>query len=223
MKACRDSKPNCKTVNLQAILLQKMFTFSHKILGTPIFYCGGSIQSTAWCPMPTAVDGNILLERDQYLALSVFHEEHKYRSASEATFESEYLIQIWNCRQLCNARSAQSMPELEMCIAHQYGRMWSLVWCPSGCYDKERLGLLAAACSDGTVRLFSIPNTSILEKEIKYKHKKKLGLNHIYLTFERTSSKPLILRAEANMTLRLNLMEISECTSLDWDSVLGHR
>ena len=132
-----------------------------------MFYCGGSIQSTAWCPMPAIINGTTL-ERDQYLALSVFHEEHRLRSATGATFESDYLIQIWNCGKLNNAQPAQEIPELDLCIAHCYGRVWSLIWCPSGCYDSQRLGLLAAACSDATVRLFSIPNTSTLDKEIKY-------------------------------------------------------
>ena len=146
---------------------QHLFTAFHVILGTPMFYCGGSIQSAAWCPMPAISDG-MILERDQYLALSVFHEEHRLRSASIATFESDYLIQIWNCGKLRNGDPSQEIPELELCIAHSYGRVWSLIWCPSGCYDSQRLGLLAAACSDGTVRLFSIPTTSTLDKQIKY-------------------------------------------------------
>ncbi len=117
--------------------------------------------------MPAVVDGTTL-ERDQYLALSVLREEHLLRSASEAAFGSEYLIQIWNCGNIRNVGPAEVAPELEFCIAHNYGRVWSLVWCPSGCYDKERLGLLATACSDGTVRIFSIPNPSVLTKEKKY-------------------------------------------------------
>lgn len=117
--------------------------------------------------MPANVDGTTL-ERDQYLALSVLHEEHLHRSASEAAFGSEYLIQIWNCGNIHNGVPAQAAPELEFCIAHNYGRVWSLVWCPSGCYDEERLGLLAAACSDGTVRIFSIPNPTTLTKENRY-------------------------------------------------------
>lgn len=117
--------------------------------------------------MPAVVDGSTT-ERDQYLAVSVLHEEHLYRSASEAAFGSEYLIQIWNCGNIRNVCPAQVAPELEFCIAHNYGRVWSLVWCPSGCYEQERLGLLAAACSDGTVRIFSIPNPTTLTKENRY-------------------------------------------------------
>jgi hypothetical protein len=62
------------------------------VLGTPTFFYGGSIHGVSWCPMPAVVDGSTT-ERDQYLAVSVLHEEHLYRSASEAAFGSEYLIQ----------------------------------------------------------------------------------------------------------------------------------
>lgn len=184
------------------VTLEKLRRFQSQLQnGTPTFFCGGSIHGVSWCPMPAVVDGSTT-ERDQYLAVSVLHEEHLYRSASEAAFGSEYLIQIWNCGNIRNVCPAQVAPELEFCIAHNYGRVWSLVWCPSGCYDQERLGLLAAACSDGTVRIFSIPNPTTLTKE---------------------NSKPLFLLTDANVTLRLNTKEISECTSLDWDSTLGHK
>lgn len=118
--------------------------------------------------MPPVVDESSSFERDQYLALSTFHEEHRKRSASEAAFASEYLIQIWNCGKLRNLVPAETAPKLVIGIAHGYGRIWSLVWCPSGCYEYERLGLLAAACSDGTVRLFSVPNATTLSQEERY-------------------------------------------------------
>ena len=47
--------------------------------------------------------------------------------------------------------------------------MWKLEWCPSGCYQNSdlsdtigipnhhaRMGLLAAACSDGCIRIYSL-------------------------------------------------------------------
>lgn len=184
------------------VTLERLLRFQSKLQnGTPTFFCGGSIQSASWCPMPAVLDG-AAVDRDQYLALSIFHEEHRFRSASQAAFASENLIQIWNCGTLHNTVPPQVAPHLEICVAHNYGRIWSLVWCPSGCYDKERLGLLAAACSDGTIRIFSIPNTSLSTKNI---------------------NEPSFLRICANVTLRLNTTETSECTSLDWDSTSGHK
>lgn len=106
--------------------------------------------------------------RDQYLAVSIFREEHQQRSAALAPFESKYAIQIWNCGKLDSAQGASTMPVLEMSLAHEHGRMWSLAWCPSGCYDSNRLGLLAAACSDGTVRIFSVPHPSNMSPHSRY-------------------------------------------------------
>lgn len=59
-----------------------------------------------------------------------------------------------------------TVPKLALGIAHDYGAVWCMEWCPSGCYEPpdvgvpecrlRRLGLLGAACSDGTIRIFSI-------------------------------------------------------------------
>lgn len=58
-------------------------------------------------------------------------------------------------------------------VAHNSGTIWCLEWCPSGCYQDEslnnckreneiesslkRMGMLAAACSDGNVHIYSLP------------------------------------------------------------------
>lgn len=78
-------------------------------------------------------------------------------------------------------------PKFALGIAHEYGTVWCLEWCPSGCYDEtedqetdelpddtksvkdnseklRRLGLLAGAFSDGTVRIFSVAVPSELER-----------------------------------------------------------
>ena len=132
-----------------------------------MFFCGGSIHSVAWCPTPVETSTN-RVELDQYLAVSAFNEEDRLKSATHSSFSSKYVIQIWNCGKLRNQESPTVLPTLELCIAHGFGRMWSLVWCPSGCYNDPRLGLLAAACSDGSVRLFSIPNPSALQLKERY-------------------------------------------------------
>lgn len=56
-----------------------------------------------------------------------------------------------------------SVPALLYSIACDFGPIWSLKFCPSGCYNSkdggdeyERLGLLAAAGSDGNVYIFSL-------------------------------------------------------------------
>lgn len=48
--------------------------------------------------------------------------------------------------------------------------IWHMEWCPSGCYDEEdsnglrRMGLLAVACSDGNIVIYSIHFPGELQK-----------------------------------------------------------
>lgn len=59
-------------------------------------------------------------------------------------------------------RQFNSLPSLEFCLLHNHGMIWHMEWCPSGCYDEEdsnglrRMGLLAVACSDGNIIIYSI-------------------------------------------------------------------
>ena len=131
-----------------------------------MFFCGGAIQSAVWCPMPMPMVDVKVEERDQYLAVSVFKDEDMYRSPSQCPFESKYAVQIWNCGKLRNSIAAHTAPSLELLLAHSFGRVWSLAWCPSGCYDESRLGVLAAACSDGSVRVFSVPHPHVLSNTL---------------------------------------------------------
>ncbi|KAK9702326.1 hypothetical protein QE152_g30043 [Popillia japonica] len=73
------------------------------------------------------------------------------------------LIQFWNYGVLHNKTISTTTPKLEFCIAHNYGIVWCMEWCPSGCYDSaevkdslKRLGLLAIACSDSQVYIYTV-------------------------------------------------------------------
>lgn len=56
-------------------------------------------------------------------------------------------------------------PTLIFGLALNYGPIWHMEWCPSGCYDEkifhndriQRMGLLAVAGSSSTVNIYSIP------------------------------------------------------------------
>lgn len=102
--------------------------------------------------------------RAQYLALSTFHDEHRFRGAAQSSFAARGAIQLWNCGPLRNAEAPTAVPHLDLCLAHDYGRVWDLEWCSSGCYDEARLGILAVAFSDGAVRVFPIPQPAKLLK-----------------------------------------------------------
>jgi len=188
---------------VKGITYEKLRKFEAKLHhGTPMFFCGGPIHSVAWCPTPVPTPSLPPVERDQYLAVSAFRNEDNLKTATLSHFSAKYVIQIWNCGKLRQHESPTAAPKLELCIAHDYGRVWSLLWCPSGCYTDTRLGVLAAACSDGTVRLFSVPHSGVLERK---------------------ESEPLALKAEPSLSLALNVQDASECTSLHWDSTQGHR
>ena len=129
-----------------------------------MFFCGGSIVSAAWCPMPfQPPDANKRTGRHQYLAICVLKDKHRFRGASESPFSSDYAIQLWNCGPLRNREAAGFTPQLDMCVGQPYGRVWAMEWCPSGCYDDKRLGVLASACSDGTVRLTPVPQPTAFQ------------------------------------------------------------
>lgn len=60
--------------------------------------------------------------------------------------------------------SPDCSPQLGLALAHDFGFVADLRWCPSGCWEAEdepcnenpglrRLGLVALACGDGAVRI----------------------------------------------------------------------
>jgi general transcription factor 3C polypeptide 2 len=90
------------------------------------------------------------------------------------------LIQIWNMGKLEKIFDASIKPRLALCIAHSYGMIWDMEWCPGGTawedmngfkdIDLEilpRLGLLAIACGDGYIRIHSIPHPETLQHSYK--------------------------------------------------------
>ncbi|KAK3866511.1 hypothetical protein Pcinc_027956 [Petrolisthes cinctipes] len=131
--------------------------------GRGLFFAGGPITASAWCPLPPSISSTTCY---QYLALhSIPDPDHEYKMQGSYTHAG--LIQIWGFPQ---SKNKEEPPQFLLGIAHDYGNVWSLSWCPSGAYSTSdpkcskseknlaRLGLLAAGCSDGTVRIFSVPH-----------------------------------------------------------------
>lgn len=69
----------------------------------------------------------------------------------------------------------RTTPKFAVGIAHDFGTVWAIDWCPSGARDvfdtapssgnMHRLGLMAIACSNGLAYIFVVPYpTSITEK-----------------------------------------------------------
>ncbi|XP_044743230.1 uncharacterized protein LOC123305544 isoform X2 [Chrysoperla carnea] len=114
-------------------------------------FCGGPVCSMAWVPMLSSLD------KEQYLA--VFCKPNMKDSFKLGySYTGAGLIQIWNFGVLINKSTCETTPKLALGIAHDYGIIWHMEWCPSGCYqENERLGLLALATSTGFVYIISVP------------------------------------------------------------------
>ncbi|XP_021918407.1 uncharacterized protein LOC110829207 isoform X4 [Zootermopsis nevadensis] len=186
--------------------------------GTPIFFAGGPVWATAWCPIPLHKAIYRTAHINQYLAVSC-HNGMEDTYISGQRYSHNGLIQIWDFGHLDNQQPCTT-PKLALGIAHNCGAVWCMEWCPSGCYDTpdmkvpnhrlRRLGLLGAACSDGSVRIFSVCFPSEVQDKI--------------------SDSPPIFKVEPVRTLVLDdrqtcLLADSEwqCTRLSWYKGKGHR
>lgn len=127
------------------------------VSGDSTLFCGGPINSLAW--MPTPQMGN----HDQILAVSAALDPDKMPMLGQVHSEPG-LIQFWNCGSLRLVGKSESAPKLEFCLLHDYGTIWHMEWCPSGCYTKSdvdkprRYGVLAVGCSDSFIYIYSVCN-----------------------------------------------------------------
>lgn len=124
------------------------------------FYPGGAIWAAAWCPLPPPGEEEEQPSHHQWVALSCCPDPDREHPLTEATSEPG-LLQIWDLGPLQlnrGPRERSVSPRLGLCLAHDFGFVAGLDWCPSGCYQEgDRLGLLALACGDGCARILSIP------------------------------------------------------------------
>ena len=113
-------------------------------------FAGGPVWAAGWCPEEDKekADGT-----NKYFALSTLH-NMDVESKRDDCQPHKGLLQVWSC-------DVSGNPSFEYGIAHEFGKSWSLQWAPSGNRragdgdNLDRLGILAAAFSDGTVRIFS--------------------------------------------------------------------
>lgn len=132
--------------------IQNMFEATYKRELYSIFL-GGYPTRIAWAP-PRSYQ--IPSADNEYIAVAC-HRELPSEVYDELS-NGPNLIQIWNMHKFYG-----EIPKLSMCIAHDYGVIWSMAWCPSGARefegdDENRLGLLAISCSNGHVYLLPVPN-----------------------------------------------------------------
>ncbi|KFB49824.1 hypothetical protein ZHAS_00017844 [Anopheles sinensis] len=157
---------------------RQLFTFQGEVLdGEPIFYCGGPVTTLDWLPIPSDEGDDATM--DQILAIACKSGFDDYYTCEQLSspVPRKCLIQIWNVGPLRNARESKSAtprcPQLSFAIACDFGPIWQLSFCPSGCYNEldrgdcfDRLGLLAASGSDGDVYVYAL-NRSMVSARIE--------------------------------------------------------
>ncbi|XP_017780268.1 PREDICTED: MATH and LRR domain-containing protein PFE0570w [Nicrophorus vespilloides] len=157
-------KENCKKY--------KLFETESNQTSTNI-YCGGPISATTWAPTPYDSD-----TYNQVLAVALNLDAEKRYTFSEINTDKG-LLQFWSFGNL-NSRTLKDVlePELAFCIGHNYGYVTCMEWCPSGCYDEDRLGLLCICCSDSFVYGLSVSQPSrVTSKMLNAKPAFKFSLN----------------------------------------------
>lgn len=163
-----------KSIDFTVDLLGKQEHLSLGLFGSAVcgdslnFFTGGPVWCAVWCPIPTTEGVNA----DQYMAV-YSHKHMDETNVVKKAFTKTTVIQIWNCGPLNSFSEKLFLPHIAFGIVHDFGCVFSMAWCPFGAwqsssepvYQEEglhRLGLLAAACSDGSVRIFSVPYASDL-------------------------------------------------------------
>lgn len=167
-----------KSIDFTVDLLGREVHMSLGLFGSAVcgdslnFFTGGPVWCAVWCPIPTTEGVNA----DQYMAV-YSHKHMDETNVVKKAFTKTTVIQIWNCGPLNAFSEKLFLPHIAFGIVHDFGCVFSMAWCPFGAwqscsqpvYQEEvlhRLGLLAAACSDGSVRIFSVPYASdLLEKD----------------------------------------------------------
>lgn len=124
------------------------------------FYPGGAIWAAAWCPLPPDQQE----DPHEWVVLSCCPDPDREHPLTKAEPEPG-LLQIWDLGPLrLNRDPHGAPPRLALCLAHDFGFIAGLDWCPSGCHQRRsRLGLLALACGDGCARIISIPDPDSLQ------------------------------------------------------------
>ncbi|XP_070520236.1 uncharacterized protein [Cardiocondyla obscurior] len=188
--------------------------------GVSTFFVGGPIWALAWLPIPSAVYHK---NPSQYIAISTHPTMESVYTVGNK-YSGPNIIQIWDVGPLSHEANGESrLPVLAYAIAHNSGTVWCLEWCPSGCYqdselgnyevDKNksrRMGLLAAACSDGCINIYSLPFTD----ELKFK-KTEFNSRPIYKTDP-------VMTLVVNTRMYDNSKQDWQCTKLSWTKENGH-
>ncbi|NWJ06088.1 TF3C2 factor, partial [Crypturellus undulatus] len=129
------------------------------------FFVGGPVWALEWCPCP---EGSATT---QYVALYCHGSMEETHSVA-GLHGGRALLQLWSLGALQHEQGSERGAALAYGVATDHGCVWDMKFCPSGAWEPpaaprkhpqmSRLGLLAAAFSDGAVRLYSLPHPEAL-------------------------------------------------------------
>ncbi|XP_017349715.1 general transcription factor 3C polypeptide 2 [Ictalurus punctatus] len=181
-----------------------------------LFFVGGPVWAMEWCPVPEGA------AHTQYAALYCnrnMDDRHKIN-----TLHTEHaLLQLWDLGKLQMSRPLSS-PRLAYALAVDDGCIWNLKWCPAGAWEVPttvrkaphvpRLGLIAAAFSNGNIGVYSLPHPEHLQAQNQ-------------ATGE-SSQAPQIYQVQRIMTLQVGASQADHkgrsglCFALDWLPLKPH-
>ncbi|CAH1164048.1 unnamed protein product [Phaedon cochleariae] len=181
----------------------ELFEYMQDAHNTTIF-CGGPISALAWMPTPFSVH-----QCEQILAVATLKDFEENYTRFKYRHEPS-LIQFWNFGLLRN-RAQVPEPKLHFCLAVDFGPVWEIEWCPSGCFDQNfsgdfglaRSGVLAVSGSVPSVHIYAVPVLPDDQRNLIYK------------------VKPLL---KLQMVLELEMMKRETYPSkMSWSKAQGHK
>uniref|UniRef100_A0AAR2KK21 General transcription factor IIIC, polypeptide 2, beta n=1 Tax=Pygocentrus nattereri TaxID=42514 RepID=A0AAR2KK21_PYGNA len=181
-----------------------------------LFFVGGPVWAMEWCPLPEGA------AETQYAALYCNRSGDDRHKANVLCTE-QTLLQLWDLGKLQISRPSSS-PQLAYALAIDEGCIWNLKWCPAGAWELPtterkaphlpRLGLIAAAFSNGTIAVYSLPHPKALTAQSQARGE--------------SSAVRFSLQVRRIMTVKLGSSQADHngqsgpCFALDWLPVKPH-
>ncbi|EFC47319.1 WD40 domain-containing protein [Naegleria gruberi] len=180
---CDTNERGCSEINLDLHTATRVGTEC----SAAMLNIGAPIWALDWVSRPSA-------EEEQLVAIAPHTLHSSFHKTGKPTMKGELFdashsnvkvptisdvehcgkIQIWNFGKLSDKQLNRD-PYVQFYIEHDHGFIWDLKWMPNSYVKNERLGILACACSDGTVIILNVPHYSQILSEYESKNNIKLG------------------------------------------------
>ncbi|VVC33262.1 Hypothetical protein CINCED_3A011483 [Cinara cedri] len=145
---------SCKIFNLDDEQISVDLFKSAYVNGMYWLFTGGPNWAISWCPVPEDV-------KIQYLAIAC-HPKPDLVHKEMDSYKYPSILQLWTFNSLNNINykpiTASNMPYMSYGLAHEFGAVWDMAWCPSGAYEPQnKIGILALSTSCGDCPIFAMP------------------------------------------------------------------